>query len=53
MTLSAIRSVGLQKEELVRSYFFAFFLLPAYATTFSTAAVKSKVPSGVMAATLK
>jgi len=54
MTFSAVRSVGHQKEELMRSCFFASFLLPAYTTTFITAAVKSKVvPSGVMAATLK
>jgi hypothetical protein len=53
MTWRIIRSVRHQKEELMRSCFFAFFLLPAYTTTFITAAVKSKVPSGVMAATLK
>jgi len=33
--------------------FFAFFLLSVYNTTFITAGVKSNVPVGVTAATLK
>jgi hypothetical protein len=59
MTFSAVRSVEHQKEELVRSCFFASFQVLTHnvnghhTTTFITAAVKSKVPSGVIAATLK
>jgi hypothetical protein len=45
ITFSTIRSVGHQKEKLVRSCFFASFLLPAYAITFIMAEVKAKVPS--------
>jgi len=65
MIEKVIRSVEHQKEELMRSCFFAFFQVLAHGvtrshpvsgyhiTTFITAEVKSEVPSGVIAATLK